>query len=434
MQKKKGRKLKILFISRRFYPDITGGGQISAYYITKALRDLGQEVFVLTFTTKEYKEEEMDGIKIFRIPLIYIDLPFISHICNLEFMYLQIAYHTNKFIKQIRPDVVHLLNMESIIITSLILKIRGIPCFATVNSPWICYTGNCVDYKGNSCTKCSSKKMLRCVIKKEKGIGLIKYLVGFIKFIYGVLHMKERKFFTKKVDKLFPVSEAIKKLFIENGFNENKLKIIHNPIPLQEKVKTNLKEKLGISKNKQIILYAGRVTQEKGVHIVIKAMKYIDDSVFLVVGRGSYSKLKTPYYRSLEKIVEEYKLEDKVKFVGFVKPEYMKEYYSITNLVVLPCTFYEPLSRMLLEACSYGIPIIASNVGGNPEIVEDGKNGILLKNLEIDELARAIRYILENSNVYKEMSKNCKEKIKNEFSPEKIGREILEEYRRIMPK
>ena len=421
--------MKILFISRRFYPDITGGGQISAYYIAKSLADLGQEVSVLTFTTKGYKEEEISGVKVYRFPIFYVNIPLISHFLNLEGMYVQMAYRSWKFINKIKPDAVHLLNMESIFITSWILKRKGIPSFATINGPWTCFVGDCVDYKGNLCTRCSFKKMFQCVMKKRGKTNVAGYLGRFFKFIYGTVQMKERMFFTEKVNKLFPVSEAIKKLFIENGVDKNQLKVIHNPVPLQNKVKTDLKKKLNLSK-KKIILYAGRVTEEKGVHRVVEAMRYIDNTVFLIVGRGSYAKIHTPYYKSLEKMVEKYNLKEKVKFIGYVDPRKIGEYYSVTDLVVLPCTFYEPLSRMLLEACSYGIPVIASNAGGNPEIVEDGKNGILLKTLETEELSNAIRRILENPDIYEKMSKYCKEKVKREFSPEKAGRKILEEYKK----
>jgi len=391
-------KLRILFISRRFYPDITGGGQISAYYIAKSLVDLGQDVSVLTFTTGEYKEEEIGGVKIYRYPIFYVNVPLISHFLNLEGMYIQMAYRSWKFINKIKPDIVHLLNMESIFITSWILKRKRIPSFATINGPWL--------------------------LDHTKGKGF-KHTISSI---YEIFHRLEFKFFTKKVDKLFPVSNAIKQLLIKNEFDKDRLKVIHNPVPLQEKTTTNLKEELNLS-GKKVILYAGRVTEEKGVHRIVEAMRYIDNAIFLIVGRGSYVKTRTPYYKSLEEMVKKYNLKERVKFIGYVGSDNMKEYYSIADLVVLPCTFYEPLSRMLLEACSYGIPVIASNVGGNSEIVDDGKDGILLKTLETEELVKAIKYILENPDIYEKMSKYCKEKVKREFSLERVGREILEEYK-----
>ncbi|HDJ89113.1 MAG TPA: glycosyltransferase family 1 protein [Thermoprotei archaeon] len=420
--------MRILFITRRFYPDIIGGGEVSAYHIAKSLVDLDNDVFVLTFTEGKFKKEIIDGIKIYRYPIFYTKIPILSHFLNLEGMYIQMAYRTLKFLDKIKPDVVHLLNIESIFFTSFILKIKGIPSFATINGPMIsCYVGDCVDYRGNSCIKCSPKKMFFCIMNKGK-TSFIGYFGRFFKFIYGVFHILELKFFAKKIDKLFPVSKAIKKLLIENGFNEDKLEVIHNPIPISDKIKTNLKEKLNIQ-NRRVILYAGRVTEEKGVHRVVEAMRYIDNAIFLIVGRGSYCRVKTPYYKSLEEMVKKYDLKEKVKFIGYVEPDNMKEYYSIADLVVLPCTIYESLSRMLLEACSYGIPIIASNVGGNSEIVEDGKNGILLKTLETEELVKAIKYILENPKIYEEMSKYCKEKVRKKFSLEIIGGKILDEYK-----
>lgn len=405
--------MKILFVTRRFYPDIIGGGQISAYHIAKALKDLGNDVFVCTFTSGKYIEEKIDGIQVYRFPLNYVNIKFLRYLSDREYMYLQMTSYTNKLVNKIKPEIIHALNIESIPSVAYVAKMKhNIPFFATINGPMItCFVGECIDDKGNTCIKCNSMKMLRCVREQRKKLG-------FLEWVYGLLHMEEFKFFAKKAERLFPVSNAMKQLLINTGYDEDLLKVIHNPISAQNKVETNLKEQLGIQG--KVILYAGRLAESKGVQNVIYAMEHIHDAVFLVLGKGKYRE-------KLETLAEKCNVKDKVRFMGFVEYEKLKEYYSIADVVVLPCTFYEPLSRMLLEACSYGIPMIASNVGGNPEIVEHNKNGILLQTQNIDELAGAIKYILDNPDIYNKMCRNCKKKIK-EFSPEKIGEQILEAY------
>ena len=410
--------MKILFISRRFYPDVIGGGQISPFYLARTLVKLKHQVYVLTFTNKKDYNENLKGIKICRKHIK--QLKHLPRFSNMDYMYWQIAKQSVKFIKEIKPDVIHLLNFEAIPYTSFILKKKfpKVPIFATVNGPCFgCFTGAALDYKEKTCLKCNAfKRILCCWDKWGKARGSLFYL-------YSLWYMRLLRFSYKYIDKFFSVSKAMIPLLENMGIPRNKIKVVHNPINLNKKNKTNLKKKLGIE-NKKVILYAGRLSKEKGIHYIIKAIPYLKNVVFLIAGR------KKGYYRQLNRLVEQLKIRNKVKFIGFIKPEKLKEFYSITDLVILPCIIYESLSRMLLEANSYGIPVIASNIGGNPEIVEDKKNGILLRTFKTKELVKAINYILKDPNTYKRMSQSCKEKIKKKFNLKSISQQILSEYKK----
>lgn len=382
--------MRVLFVTRRFYPDIIGGGEISAYHIAKAVKDQGCDVHVCTFSDKLYMvgyREEIDSnhIHVIRFSLKSSDKPILSHLLNLELMYLQMWYYLRKVINALEPDVLHFLNVDSIFYNSL----ERLPKFATINSP---------------------------LLRSERS--------GIIKKLYWSFNERELKFFMRRVDKLFAVSRAIKKLLISEGFDKSVIDVIHNPIVPHKIVDTNLKSRLNIG-DKRVILYAGRIAYEKGIHKIVDAMNCIDDAVLLILGRGSDIK----YKKYLNELIDKNKLHDKVKIVGFIRHSKMHEYYSIADLVVLPCTWYEPLSRMLLEACSYGIPCIASDVGGNSEIVDDGKNGILLRENTTEELIEAIDKIfsLSESQINKIRRYNIK-KIEREFSPEKIGKQIIRNY------
>ncbi len=419
--------MKVLYVSRRFYPDATGGGQISAYYNAKAVKALGHDVSVLTFTTGKYFEEDLDGIKVYRFPIIYSRIPLLSHFLNLEGMYMQIAYRSWRFVKKIRPDIVHLLNYESSYMTSWILKREKIPLVETINAPWVCGTGNCVNPEKNICMTCSDKGMYRCFMERERP-GIAGRVKGLVKYAYRSMNMAEQRFFEGKIDRFFPISNALKDLFVRNGYDEKKLKVIPLILPPQEKVETDLKQRLGIKPDDRVILYVGRVTEDKGVHRAIEAMRYVKGAVLLVIGRGSYSKVRTDYYISLEKMAEEYGLKEKVRFIGYVDPKDLKEYYSIAYLTVSPCWWFEGFSRTLLESCAYGVPAIATDVGGISDVIEDGGNGILLKTTDTKELVKAIVSVLGDPAAHERMSRRCIEKVKAEFSLERVGKEQVSEY------
>ena len=407
--------MKILFVSRRFYPEIIGGGQISPLYIAKALKKLGAEVHVLTFGEKR-AEYNIFGVQIHREPIK--EIPGMKVFSNMDYMWMQIAKAADRFAQKLKPDVVHLLNFESILTTSISLKKKypHLPIFATANGPLFeCFTGAAIDYNGETCIKCNAGKRLKCCAAKW---GAIK---GRAYWIYSLWYRKLLRGSYKRIDKFFPVSRAMVEVLKNAGIAESKMVIVHNPIDLRKKIRTGLKKELGLE-GRKILLYAGRLAEDKGVQDIIRVVALIPETALVVVGKG-------PYAQKLRELANGLGVAGRVKFEGFVKHEKLGGYYSVADLVVFPCTIYESLSRMLLEAASYGIPIVASDVGGNSEIVENGKNGVLLKDATPKKIAEAARMILGNKKAYARMSKYAKQKILKEFAPEKIARKLVEEYK-----
>ena len=403
----------MLFISRKFYPELTGGGQISGLYIVKAVKETGAEVKVLTFTEKGAFEEEIEEIPIERKKIKKLRL--FPRFSNLDYMYWQITKESIRKVKEFQPDIIHLLNFESIHYNSFILK-KAFPdkkIVATVNGPnFGCFTQFSKDYRERFCIRCKTGKRFLCSTKQW---GKIR---GFAYYIYSLWYMNLLRFSYKKVDKFLAVSRAMIPLIQNMNIPENKITVIHNPIKIKEPIRSNIKKALNIKT--PIILYAGRLAEEKGIQHTIKAIKNINCN-FLVLGR------KSRYYPQLEKLVKELKIEDKVKFVGFIDNEKIHEYYQIADIVVMTNKFYEPLSRMLLEAGANGIPCIVSNTGGNSEVIKDHKNGLVLESLETEELAKSITLLLSNPDLKKELGRNAKEMIK-EFRPEVIGKNLIQQY------
>lgn len=415
--------MKILFVSRRFYPDVIGGGQISGFYIAKSVKRLGNDVYVCTFSDR-YKEETIEGIKIYRIPVH--GLKFSAKLSNMEWMYHEMTQKTRNIVEKIRPDILHSLNIESIPSVSYLSKKYKIPFVATINAPSLtCFTGDGIRYDGKPCMGPTAGEMFCCSTKKW---GKLR---GSLYWLYGLFHMHMFKHSAMQAKGFAAVSRAIKKMLVAAGYPEKRITVIHNPIKIKKKIKTNLKKRLGIQ-GKKVIFYAGRLSRTKGVHLLIEAMQFVDGCVLLIAGK-SRMKSRGPYELMLRKLVKEKNLQNKVFFLGFVKPDKLAEFYSITDLVVLPETYFEPFSRMLLEACSYGIPMIATDIAGNPDIIENGKNGILLKSLDIKETSKSVKYILSNKKIYKRMSDYCLKKAK-EFSIDKVGKKYFKLYKEILSK
>lgn len=189
---------------------------------------------------------------------------------------------------------------------------------------------------------------------------------------------------------------------------------IHNGVDLttygkQEVPSDSVKAKLGLPLDKTIMISVGWLRPGKGHEYVIKAMADMennDDYVFVILGEG-------PDRERLLKLADDLSIEANVQLVGMQKN--VSEWLSVSD-VAISASFSEGLSNALVEAAASELPIIATNVGGNPEVVEDGYNGILVDPQDFLSIKHAIENICKNDTHLLEMGENSRKKAEKEFS------------------
>ena len=137
----------------------------------------------------------------------------------------------------------------------------------------------------------------------------------------------------------------------------------------------------------------------------------------VIVGSG-------PEEKKLKFKIQELKLEDKVILAGSVFMEKMSNYYQAADIFILNSS-YEGLSHTLLEALSFGLPVVASNVGGNPEVIEHNQNGLLAEYNNQQQILDSIKKLSSNSGLVERFKQANKEVIKN-FSKDKMYKKYLE--------
>lgn len=184
-----------------------------------------------------------------------------------------------------------------------------------------------------------------------------------------------------------------------------------------------LRERLGYTVEDFVVLYTGRLTEEKGVQDLISAFKRIDDSEvkLLIVGEGDYQD-------KLEKLSRP--ISDRVKFQGRVNYREMPEYYGGSDLYVLP-THWDIQPLGCLEAMACGTPVIASDVGGVPEIVKDGYNGTLVPPHSPKRVAREILRLRDEGDVYERYVENGTE-FASERTWDSIAKKTLDLYKKLI--
>lgn len=155
--------------------------------------------------------------------------------------------------------------------------------------------------------------------------------------------------------------------------------------------------------DKKVILFVGRLAEKKGVTYLIEAMKKVD-AMLIIAGGG-------PLEGELKEQAREQ--ENKIKFIGAKTHEELKTIYASSDVFVAPSVTAkdgdkEGFGLVILEAMASGLPVIASNSGGIPEVITDGKDGFLTEEKDSNNIAAKINKILQDTQIYEKMSQNAR--------------------------
>ena len=212
--------------------------------------------------------------------------------------------------------------------------------------------------------------------------------------------------------------------------------VIHSGIDLHRfiekaKQRTRKREELGIPPHALVIGYVGWLIPIKGVTYLISAMAKVaekyPESLLVLVGKGD-DKGEEEF--KLKEQVEKTGLEDKVRFLGWRSD--VDEVMGCFDIFVLP-SLNEGMGRVLVEAMAAGLPIVASRVGGIPDLVKDGKNGLLVPPADAPALSKAISGLLADKKNRNRMGKAGK-KMCLDYSAEAMVEQIDDLYRELLKK
>lgn len=220
-------------------------------------------------------------------------------------------------------------------------------------------------------------------------------------------------------------SKYLKKIVSNWGVKRKHIKVIYNSFEPPENIaKKDVLRKM-MNLEGKIILSIGRLVPWKGFGVLIEAMKetvkQVPDAKLLIIGSGTEEKI-------LKKKIETEKLSS-VVLVGQLDHDTLLRYIQASDLFVLN-TFYEGFSHQILECLALGVPVITTNVGGNPEIIEHNKNGILVSFNDAKALQQEMVKLLRNETLQKKLSGEGKKKIA-EFSEAKMLKELITTLKRV---
>lgn len=200
------------------------------------------------------------------------------------------------------------------------------------------------------------------------------------------------------------------------------------PIPslIDINTKNEIRKSLGISSEEIVAICVSRVTKEKGFLVLAKALKLIDNPALpftlLIVGGSDDPDLFKRAFSGLKYI--------KIEFIGHVKD--VNRFLSISDLFIFP-SLHENLSNALLEALSFSLPVIATNVGGNTEVLKQG-GGVLVEKNSHTELAEVITTLIEDTQLRVKHSNQARENIIKNYSIDKMVQQWEDLYQDLLEK
>ncbi len=418
--------MRILLINTFHYP--RGGASIYVLGLADLLRERGHEVFHFAMRhplslrcpeTEEYwpsyinypelleKGVFRNSLKVLKRTLYSSEAKDgLAHLLD-ELGPVDIA-HANNILHYLTPAV-----FEP-------LKAQNIPIIWSLHDySLICPNTNFFDQRSNRlCSKClkGGLRFIHAPIRRCKkssfGASLVAALESWRHRIKGVPQIP---------DLYISPSEFLAERFFDAGFNREKFAIVPNfgPVPTEFPPKTRFPR----GTRDSYVLFAGRLSPEKGVATLVEAWKRVPRNATLrVAGTG-------PIEDRLRKIASG---AGNIEFLGFLDPADLARIRRNARFLVIPSEWWENAPLTILEAFSDAVPILGSNIGGIPEMVRPGETGELFEPGNVDDLAEKAKYLWDNPDYCVELGRKARRVAANEYSPdahigriEKIYRELI---------
>ncbi len=322
-----------------------------------------------------------------------------------------------KLIADTKPDIAHAHNIYHQLSPSILqaLKETGIPTVHTLHDGKLVCANMLFLTGGKICEKCAGRKFYNAVIRKcVKG----SYASSMVCCIEETVH-RMTGIYEKNVDLFLTPSRFLKDKMVQHGrLKESQVEVLHNYADLRTWSPNYMPGDYG--------LFVGRIEPLKGVATLWNACKAFPEFEMRFVGQG-------PLQEEGEQFCRDNGL-DKAKFLGFQTGDTLKKLFYGARFVVLPSECYENCPMVVLEALASGKPVVASRIGGIPELVNHGEDGYLFEPGNAHELASYMRKLIDDPGLAAEMGKRGRAKVEERFSLEAYMKSLLEIYERVLNK
>ena len=399
--------MKVLLVNKFHYRK--GGSETYYFTLAEALKARGHEVIFFAMQDEKNLPCEQEEYFVSNASVnggIKSKLNMLLHMTYSKEAYAKMK----KLLQAEQPDLVILNLVHKQITLSIIDAIKEhdpkLPIFWTMHDLIaVCPSYLMRDGSGNVCEKCLGGDYSHCVKNKcIKGSTLMSILSK-----HEAEYIRKRKWYDK-VDLFISPSDFHRKKMLKGKCTTSPIVTLRNPLSVDTVFELN-------DENEGYVLYLGRLSSEKGVKTLIEAAKLCGCHL-VILGTG-------PQEEELKDLAEGC---SNIEFKGFRTGEALRAFVKNSKCVVMPSACYENGPYSAMEAMALGKPLIVSNMGGLPELVEDGVNGFIYEKTA-EALAESIRKLQDlPEEVYRKMAQYSLEKAKSMFCAENYVKMIEAHY------
>jgi len=317
-------------------------------------------------------------------------------------------------IKKEKPDIAHFHNIWYLISPSAYYacKDAGVPIVQTLhNFRMFCANGLLLRNE-KPCEECVGKVPWR---------GLLHGCYRDSRFFTAPVVFAEwfhlmRDTWQTAVDAYITLTEFGKKKFIQCGLPEKKIFVKPNFLSDPPNF---------LSPPQQYVVFIGRLSKEKGVNILIDALKHLNTFTLKLIGDG-------PLRPELEKQIEDKKLGEKIEFTGRMRRAECMELLKRSCCLIMPSVCYENFPMAIVEAFACGKPVVASRLGVMADIIEDKKTGLLFNPGDPLDLAEKIGWMVENKEAAGDMGRNARTEFENKYTADRNFDTLIDIYKKTL--
>lgn len=405
--------MKILLVHKFFH--LTGGAEVFFFETGRVLELNGHTVEY--FSTKSPKNVKAKFDSFFCDPPDYLNPSLLKRLLSIKNIIYSNSSKTKfeKVIKLYKPDIIHVFSIQTHITPSILDVCRQmkIPVVMSCND----YKHICPNYKlfhhGRLCEECKGEKFYNAVKNRCcKDSILFSVASCFESYIHASMNIYKKNISTFLFSSQFMANKT-KDFWATDTF---RWRILRNPFS----VDTNIIN--GTSDN--YFIYFGRIIDEKGVDILIKAASLIPNTIITIIGDG-------PDRSSLELFAKLNGLLN-VQFVGSKWGAELNDYLRNCRGVIVPSLWHENFPYVILQAFAAGKPVIGSNRGGIPELLCNGRYGLTYEASDVQGLATCIRKLSTDKQMAIQMGNAAREYVKYQFNDEIFYNQLMNIYQEVL--
>jgi glycosyltransferase involved in cell wall biosynthesis len=404
--------LKIV-LAHNYYNPI-GGAEVFYHEVGRVLKENGHEV---AYFSPDDKNINSPWKKYFPKTVDYKNSSIVQGIVQIKDMIYSNSAKENfkKLLEDFQPDLVHVFAIYVRLTPSILdaCSELEIPVIMSCND----YKHICPNYKlfqhGHLCEACKGGKFYNAVLNKCSKDSL-KYSVASAMEAY--IH-SYTDVYRKNIHTFLFASEFMATKTEDFWGKETfQWEILKNPFESRKYALTK--------EYKDYILYFGRLIDEKGVDILVKAMQFVPDVKLKIIGTG-------PDEEILIELVQKLQLKN-VEFLGSKWGSELDDILKLSRFVVIPSIWNENFPYVILQSFAYGKAVIGTDRGGIPELVKDNEFGLVYPADNFEVLAEKISYLWKNSDLAVSMGESAKEYMDKNFNDKKFYVDILRIYKKVL--